>query len=126
MKFYTTGQIQGKYIIDTSPNGGVFFLKPDFEMHDLYQKGEIGHKDYIKNYLYRMRRSYETSRDMWDWLLKNNSTIIFGCDYRQTEEGESHLPELSRILQRLGAEYLGHLTGSKLKLKGWIDNDQII
>lgn len=126
MKFYTTGQIEGKYIINTSPIGGVLFLKPDLEIYDTYDRGEIDCAEYVKHYLYRMRKSYDTHRDMWDWLLKNDSTIIFGCDYRQTRAEESHLPVLAKILRKLGGEYLGHLTKNDLKSKGWIKNDQVI
>jgi len=126
MEFYTTGQIEGKFIINTSPNGGVFFLSPSSQQYDLYKKGELEYDEYIKLYLYKMRKSYETNRDMWDWIFKNGSTFIFGCDYRQTRAEESHLPTLSIILQKLGGKYLGHLTKNQLARKGWITHEQII
>lgn len=126
MRFYTTGQIKGKYVINTSPSGGVFFLRPDSEKFKLYDEGKIEFSEYAIDYLFRMRSSYQKNRDLWDWLFKNNSTIIFGCDYRQSRVEESHLLELIRILKRLGGEYLGHLTGAELKRRQWIADDQII
>ncbi len=126
MEFYITGQTSGKYVIDTSPSVGAFFLRPSQKWYKKYVDEEITYEEFLKQYLFRMRQTYETNRDMWDWLIKTQKTVIFGCDYRRARTKESHLPELARILVRLGCENKGYIGGRSMQAKGWITNEQII
>ena len=101
-----TGRINSKRqdVLDITIKSGKKIFAPTWNMVWDYKKGRITKAEYTRQYYELMRKSYKEHRSEWEALLSQES-VTLTCYCRAGEF--CHRILLAKILEELGAEYLG-------------------
>ena len=110
LKVYTinieTANRLGLDYLDISNWSGQKVFAPTWSSFNLFKQKRITQREYKRQYVEKMRRSYSTSREVWAALL-NEDKIILGC---YCPSGAfCHRRLLSDILVKCGATSAGEI-----------------
>jgi uncharacterized protein YeaO (DUF488 family) len=97
---------EGKNRFDITVATGVKPFAPTWDMVSGYKDGKITEEEYTKQYMAKMRDSYNHRRDLWDWVIKQKELVLVCfCP----AGAFCHRVLLANILVKLGAEYCGEI-----------------
>ena len=105
LKVYTAQyQYDESNRLDITVKTGLKMFAPTWDMVMDYKDHRITASQYSVLYYEKMRKSYKTYREIWDWLL-NQEEVVLVCFCKNGEFCHRYL--LADILEKLGAKYMG-------------------
>lgn len=97
----------GENRLDITVKTGLQMFAPTWEMVQDYKEKRIDKDQYTELYYAKMRNSFKTHRETWEWLLDQKEVVLV-CFCKNGDFCHRYL--LSDILAKLGATYMGEKT----------------
>ena len=107
LQIYTAQyEYEGANRFDITVKTGEQMFAPTWDMVIDYKEGRIPKEEYTKQYYEKMRKSYTTHKDTWDWLLRQKEVVLV-CFCKKGDFCHRYL--LKDMLVKLGAVYIGEV-----------------